>query len=208
MMADELARFYSIFPQKMFRSKSEAQAALKNQDKVAAQIKPSRPAQEKAYKAIGGRGGTTQQQKIHFPISAPAKKKKGKKGRGRPKGKKSNKEPKEIVYEQKCETSRSRSERAQKRCQEKRIALALADEESGSSESLESEKRAKSVDDCESDADKVNSNSDSDHDFKKKEDSAVGMTDLERAYQDILNEPISPASVGGLKSMVKAFKYE
>ena len=34
----------------------------------------------------------------------------------------------------------------------------------------------------------------------------VGLTDLEQAYRDILDQPISPTSVGGMKSFAKVFK--
>ena len=34
----------------------------------------------------------------------------------------------------------------------------------------------------------------------------VGLTDLEKAYRDILNEPVSPTTTGGMKSFIRAFK--
>ena len=36
--------------------------------------------------------------------------------------------------------------------------------------------------------------------------SDIGLTDLEQAYRDILDQPISPTSVGGMKSFAKVFK--
>ena len=40
----------------------------------------------------------------------------------------------------------------------------------------------------------------------EKEDVGLGLTDLEKAYRDILNEPISPTTIGGMKSFITAFK--
>ena len=34
-----------------------------------------------------------------------------------------------------------------------------------------------------------------------------GLTDLQKAYRDILNEPVSPTSMGGLKACIRAFKH-
>ena len=34
----------------------------------------------------------------------------------------------------------------------------------------------------------------------------IGLTDLEKAYRDILNEPVSPTTAGGMKSFIRAFK--
>jgi len=40
-----------------------------------------------------------------------------------------------------------------------------------------------------------------------EEESRLGLTDLEKAYRDILNEPVSPTSIGGMKSFIRAFKH-
>ena len=46
-----------------------------------------------------------------------------------------------------------------------------------------------------------------DDDDVVEDKSALGLTDLEKAYRDILNEPISPTTIGGLKSSIRAFKH-
>jgi hypothetical protein len=43
--------------------------------------------------------------------------------------------------------------------------------------------------------------------YLEEEDSRLGLTDLEKAYRDILNEPVSPTSIGGMKSFIRAFKH-
>ena len=81
-------------------------------------------------------------------------------------------------------------------------------------------KDAKSADDCEpDDSDARSSGGDNSEaggentirDFNDKpslrtESDFLGMTDLERAYQDILDQPVSPGSIGGMKSLAKTFK--
>ena len=34
-----------------------------------------------------------------------------------------------------------------------------------------------------------------------------GLTDLEKAYRDVLNAPLSPTSFGGRMSVIRAFKH-
>ena len=41
----------------------------------------------------------------------------------------------------------------------------------------------------------------------EQEESALGLTDLEKAYRDILNEDLSPTTIGGMKSCIRAFKH-